>query len=111
MGPATSLTYVAGVPQVSNESPAPQNASLSRRADMPFGDPVQGFLWASLGPTCDMIQRTLAGKDIDKYTSDLLWDSRGSFEPVLADLQLSKDQHPAASQRSRSAESWEMTSV
>src|SRR5271166_6007576 len=39
----------------------------------------------------DIFSSLLADKDIDAHTRDLLFNSRGAFEQVLADLQLSGD--------------------
>jgi hypothetical protein len=51
-----------------------------------------GFSYNWGGPLAsDLFSSLLADKDIDEHTRNLLFDSRGAFEQVLAELQLSKD--------------------
>jgi hypothetical protein len=51
-----------------------------------------GFSYNWGGPLAsDVFSALLADKDLDDHTRDLLFDSGGAFETVLADLQLSTD--------------------
>jgi SIR2-like domain len=51
-----------------------------------------GFSYNWGGPLAsDVFSALLADEDLDGHTRDLLFDSGGAFETVLADLQLSKD--------------------
>jgi len=51
-----------------------------------------GFSYNWGGPLAsDIFSALLADKDLDSHTRDLLFDSGGAFETVLADLQLSTD--------------------
>jgi hypothetical protein len=51
-----------------------------------------GFSYNWGGPLAsDVFSALLADKDLDDHTRDLLFDSGGAFEKVLADLQLSTD--------------------
>jgi hypothetical protein len=51
-----------------------------------------GFSYNWGGPlAAEVLNTVLADKDIDEHTRRLLFDSRGAFETVLADLELSTD--------------------